>query len=264
MSRSVPIAVTVVLLAVLSGAALGAQGQPGKPDEGAKPAPSPKENAGQEDLNKATEARLDAKTLSDLGEVIKLCKKALEKGLDEGNTKYAKTLLGSTLIQRGSAVASAVLEGSLLDPRMGQFRRVALADLELGVSMSPEQPEALLLIAKLNLLPGGDTKRAAKALDDCIVLKDGDPRKKAEALIARAGLQKDLKSIFQKLNKTVILVTHDMGEAAYFADRIVLMQNGRIVQQGSLHELIDSPVDPFVSQFINAQRSPLSILTGKR
>ena len=226
MSRSVPIAVTVVLLAVLSGAAIGAQGQPGKPDEGAKPAPSPKENAGQEDLNKATEARLDAKTLSDLGEVIKLCKKALEKGLDEGNTKYAKTLLGSTLIQRGSAVASAVLEGSLLDPRMGQFRRVALADLELGVSMSPEQPEALLLIAKLNLLPGGDTKRAAKALDDCIALKDGDPRKKAEALIARAGLQKDDEKRLADLNEAVRLAP---GEpAAVRARGLVHADQGKL------------------------------------
>src|SRR5436305_11249785 len=52
--------------------------------------------------------------------------------------------------------------------------------------------------------------------------------------LVRAGLQQDLKEIFAQLKQTVILVTHDLAEAAYLADHIVLMNEGRIVQQGSI------------------------------
>ncbi len=68
--------------------------------------------------------------------------------------------------------------------------------------------------------------------------------------------------IFQALGKTVIIVTHDIGEAGFLGDMIVLLRDGQIVQQASLTELVHHPVDPFVTQFINAQRSPLETLTG--
>ena len=73
--------------------------------------------------------------------------------------------------------------------------------------------------------------------------------------LVRASLQKDLKEIFARLRQTALLVTHDLAEAAYFGDGIVLMDGGRIVQQGSINDLRERPVDPFVSEFINAQRT---------
>src|SRR5207245_623650 len=73
--------------------------------------------------------------------------------------------------------------------------------------------------------------------------------------LVRAALQKDLKEIFARLKQTALLVTHDLAEAAYLGDEIVLMNEGRIVQQGSLSDLRERPVDPFVSEFINAQRT---------
>ena len=79
----------------------------------------------------------------------------------------------------------------------------------------------------------------------------------------RADLQTDLKRIFQKLKKTVVMVTHDIGEAGYFGDTIVLMNEGEIVQTGSLYDLVKKPTDPFVTKFINAQRSPLENLKGE-
>jgi len=72
--------------------------------------------------------------------------------------------------------------------------------------------------------------------------------------LVRASLQKDLKEIFMGLGQTVIFVTHDLAEAIYFADKIVLMNEGRIVQKGSITDLRETPADPFVSEFINAQR----------
>ena len=72
--------------------------------------------------------------------------------------------------------------------------------------------------------------------------------------LVRASLQKDLKEIFARLRQTALLVTHDLAEAAYLADEIVLMNEGQIVQRGSIADLRDHPASDFVSEFINAQR----------
>jgi osmoprotectant transport system ATP-binding protein len=77
--------------------------------------------------------------------------------------------------------------------------------------------------------------------------------------LVRASLQKDLKEIFAGLKQTALLVTHDLAEAAYLGDEIVLMNEGRIVQQGSIADLREGPADPFVSEFINAQRGIASL-----
>ena len=72
--------------------------------------------------------------------------------------------------------------------------------------------------------------------------------------LVRAALQKDLKGIFAQLQQTALFVTHDLAEASYFGDEIVLMNDGRVVQKGSVTDLRERPADPFVSEFINAQR----------
>jgi osmoprotectant transport system ATP-binding protein len=73
--------------------------------------------------------------------------------------------------------------------------------------------------------------------------------------LVRAALQKDLKEIFARLQQTVMFVTHDLAEAVYFGDEIVLMNEGRIVQRGSVTDLREKPAEPFVLEFINAQRA---------
>ena len=111
-------------------------------------------------------------------------------------------------------------------------------------------------------LSGGQRQRVslmrALMLDPELLLLD-EPLGALDPMI-RADLQSDLREIFRTLGKTVVLVTHDMGEAGFLADRIVLMRDGRIVQQGKFAELVDAPAEPFVTQFINAQRSPLDSL----
>jgi osmoprotectant transport system ATP-binding protein len=72
--------------------------------------------------------------------------------------------------------------------------------------------------------------------------------------LVRASLQKDLKEIFARLSQTVLFVTHDLAEAIYFSDEIVLMNEGRMVQKGTITDLRERPTDPFVSEFISAQR----------
>ena len=69
--------------------------------------------------------------------------------------------------------------------------------------------------------------------------------------------------MFQTLNKTVVLVTHDLGEAGFLGDLLVLLQDGRIVQRDTFRNLIDRPAEPFVTRFINAQRHPQELHGGK-
>ena len=77
--------------------------------------------------------------------------------------------------------------------------------------------------------------------------------------LVRASLQKDFKEISAHLRQTAILVTHDLAEAAYLGDEIVLMNEGRIVQQGSIVDLRERPANEFVRDFVNAQRGLVSI-----
>jgi osmoprotectant transport system ATP-binding protein len=76
--------------------------------------------------------------------------------------------------------------------------------------------------------------------------------------IIRARLQDDLRRIFRELGKTVVFVTHDLGEAAFVADEIALLNDGRIVQKGALDELLRHPKDAFVTEFLQAQRAHFS------
>lgn len=111
-------------------------------------------------------------------------------------------------------------------------------------------------------LSGGQRQRVslmrALMLDPDLLLLD-EPLGALDPMI-RYQLQQDLKSIFSRLGKTVVMVTHDIAEAAFFADRVVLMRHGRIVQSGTLQELAHRPSEPFVEQFITAQRQPSQLL----
>src|SRR3954468_10241008 len=80
-------------------------------------APAVAENQGQEDLDKATQLKVTAESLDDLGEVIDHAATALEKGLDKENKKFAQQLLVSSLLQRGQLFAGAVFNVSMQDPQ---------------------------------------------------------------------------------------------------------------------------------------------------
>jgi len=116
-----------------------------------------------------------------------------------------------------------------------------------------------LLESYPTFLSGGQRQRVslmrALMLDPDLLLLD-EPFGALDPLI-RAELQDSMRDIFSQLHKTVLLVTHDMHEAAYLGGEIVLIRNGRIEQQGSAEQLVRQPANTFVSDFIRAQRSHL-------
>ena len=111
-------------------------------------------------------------------------------------------------------------------------------------------------------LSGGQRQRVslmrALMLDPELLLLD-EPLGALDPMI-RYELQQELKSIFAKLGKTVVMVTHDIAEAAFFGHTLVLMREGRIVQTGPFKALARTPAESFVTQFINAQRGPMEQL----
>jgi osmoprotectant transport system ATP-binding protein len=107
-------------------------------------------------------------------------------------------------------------------------------------------------------LSGGQRQRVglmrALMLDPDALLLD-EPMAALDPLV-RSELQEDLRAAFARLGKTVVLVTHDIGEAGFLADRLVLLRDGRIVQQGALADLVARPADAFVTRFLRAHRPP--------
>ncbi|MBD3161672.1 MAG: ATP-binding cassette domain-containing protein [Candidatus Eisenbacteria bacterium] len=149
---------------------------------------------------------------------------------------------------------SAARNVSLMAEHLGWDRRrireriAALAEL---VGLDPA-----ILDRTPHRLSGGQRQRIgvmrALMLDPELLLLD-EPLGALDPVIRRR-LQEDLRGIFRRLGKTVLLVTHDMGEASYLGDEIALMQAGRIVQRGTLADLLERPRDRFVTEFIRAQR----------
>jgi tetratricopeptide (TPR) repeat protein len=175
---------------------------------GALPLAARAANEGQADLDKATEQKLGAQTSSDYSDVIELCESALKKGLDKSNTAFANDLMAAAYSQRGAIKAGKAYHAVLAaggdvvnDVNWRAYRTEALADLEKGVKLGPKQPGAFFEIAKLNMLPDGDQKRALEALTQTIKLADDDAALRADALLTRSTLHKDAAERLADLNE---------------------------------------------------------------
>lgn len=151
------------------------------------------ENEGQADLDLATEQQLTAESNADLEKVVELAESALKKGLDEGQTQFAKQLISSSLYQHATRLVGAIFEQSPPSPRWPVARQQALKDIAKAKSYDATLPDLFLLEAKLNVLPGGDMKAAQAAIDEAVkLLKEKDnPQDYAKALLLRAAMSED-------------------------------------------------------------------------
>lgn len=161
------------------------------------------QNPGLEDLDQATVLKLTAQSPSDWAKVIDLCESALAKGLDEGHQKFAEQLLASTRIRRGVFIGEQVFRQVPPSPMWPQYRVVALRDLERALELDPDQVEALIMVARLNLLPEGDAQRAASALDKAIELSEDEPAAKARGLVLKATIEEDDEAKLALLDEAV-------------------------------------------------------------
>ncbi|HEX4150302.1 MAG TPA: tetratricopeptide repeat protein, partial [Pirellulales bacterium] len=167
------------------------------------------ENPGQNDLDHAVETKLAAEGPQGLGEVITLCQRALDKGLDTANAEFANNLLASALSQRGRMIAEAIFAPPQPDPRWPQLRQMALLDLGRAVKYVPDQPEVYMLIGRLESLPGGDPKRAMRAIEDAIRTAGDDAELKFDALMLHAGLDDDPQHRLKDLDEAATLKPSD-------------------------------------------------------
>jgi tetratricopeptide (TPR) repeat protein len=149
------------------------------------------DNEGQQDLTDAARLKITAQSLMDLGRVIELCEQAIEKGLSPDSEVFCKQLLSATLSQRGLGIYELVFGSTPPDPRWPTLRDVALGDLEKSLELSPEQPDALLAVARLNQLPEGDEERASEALDQLMELGVDTPDMIGQIYMLRFLLQGD-------------------------------------------------------------------------
>ncbi|SEM16577.1 osmoprotectant transport system ATP-binding protein [Pseudoxanthomonas sp. GM95] len=131
-----------------------------------------------------------------------------------------------------------------IDARLGELAQLCQLPMELLARFPAE-------------LSGGQRQRVglirALMLDPPVLLLD-EPLGALDPIV-RHELQTQMRALIAQLNKTVVLVTHDVAEAAYLADTLVLMRAGRVLQQGTVRELQDAPVEDFVTRFFTAQRT---------
>jgi len=192
---------------------------------------------------------------------------------DSGTISFAgKALTPTTIMQARRRMGYVIQEGGLFphlsvrdnvtvmarylrrDPAWIESRLAELARLvQLPAALMPRFPAEL---------SGGQRQRVslmrALMLDPDLLLLD-EPLGALDPMI-RYQLQQELKTIFAGLGKTVVLVTHDIAEAAFFGQTLVLMRDGHIVQTGSFRDLARNPAEAFVEEFISAQREPMAQL----
>lgn len=186
---------------------------------------------------------------------------------DQGTVKInGEAFEPSHVLTLRRRVGYVIQDGGLF-PHLTAFGNLALLPHYLGWNPARIRARAEVLAALTHLAPtvldrfpaelsGGQRQRIAlmralMAEPDALLLDEPlgalDP-------IVRHELQDELKQIFDQLGKTVIVVTHDLAEAAWFADRLVLLRRGAVVQDGSLDDLREHPASAFVQRFVEAER----------
>ena len=102
-------------------------------------------------------------------------------------------------------------------------------------------------------LSGGMRQRVglARALaSDADILLMDEPFSALDPLIRR-DMQDLLMTLQRELQRTIVFVTHDLNEAMRMGDRIMIMRNGKVVQLGTAQEILNTPADDYVSEFIS-------------
>lgn len=186
---------------------------------------------------------------------------------DAGRVLWREAELGGEELRRARAQMGYVVQDGGLFPHLTALENVSLVARTLRWPVARIRARVAELADLVRLtdktlarypgeISGGQKQRVAlmRALMlDAELLFLDEPLGSLDPLV-RAELQDDLVAIFHRLGKSVVLVTHDLGEAARLGDLLVLLRDGQIVQQGSLDDFVSRPASPFVTAFVRAQR----------
>ena len=163
-----------------------------------------------------------------------------------------------------------VFQSYALWPHMTVFQNIAYA-LKLrkfGKAEIEQRISHILGLVNLNDyvhrsvtdLSGGQRQRVALAralaVEPSLLLLD-EPLSNLDARV-RASVRHEIKALQKRLGFTAIMVTHDQEEAMSMADKIIILNNGKIEQAGTPESLYCSPATPFVADFMGAENK----LTG--
>ncbi|PZU93653.1 MAG: ABC transporter ATP-binding protein [Chelatococcus sp.] len=174
-------------------------------------------------------------------------------------------LIGGEDVTRLSAAdrdVSMVFQSYALFPHMSVLDNAAYGPTVKGLGKDRARAMALEKLALVGLkgfehrfpseLSGGQQQRVAVAralvLEPQVLLFD-EPLSNLDAKLRRR-VREDIRELQQNLNLTVAYVTHDQEEALAVSDRIIVMSNARIAQQGTPRELYEEPANAFVADFI--------------
>lgn len=154
-----------------------------------------------------------------------------------------------------------------LMPHMTVYENITLVPKLLKWSEEKKREKAEQLLKRVDLpneflerypseLSGGQQQRIgvirALAADQDIILMD-EPFGALDP-ITRDALQELVKHLQEEMGRTVVFVTHDMDEALQLADRIVIMQEGKVVQFDTPDNILTSPANSFVEDFLGEDR----------
>jgi tetratricopeptide (TPR) repeat protein len=156
---------------------------------------------GQSDLEEAIVKRIDAESDEELEATGALLESAITKGLDKENESFAKKMLGSVLLQRAQAITAKI--ASAPGRQKLAVRDEALQVLQQAVENDPGLVEGYLLIARLNLMGGGDKDAIYEATTSAIKLLADEPTEQSSAYVLRALTRDDQPSRLADLDAAV-------------------------------------------------------------
>ncbi|MFC4499668.1 MULTISPECIES: quaternary amine ABC transporter ATP-binding protein [Streptomyces] len=147
-----------------------------------------------------------------------------------------------------------------------------------GMGRSERRARAADVVAKVGLdgmerrrpgqLSGGQRQRVglarALAVDPEVLLFD-EPFSALDPLIRR-DMQEEVIRLHREEGRTMVFITHDLSEALRLGDRIALMRDGRVVQLGTPEEIVGSPADDYVREFVRdvPREQVLTVRTAMR
>jgi iron(III) transport system ATP-binding protein len=157
---------------------------------------------------------------------------------------------------------SMVFQSYALFPHMTVLENASYGPISMRVDKAKARELANAKLAMLGLeglghrlpseLSGGQQQRVAVArslvLEPAVLLFD-EPLSNLDAKLRRR-VREEIRELQQGLSLTVLYVTHDQEEALAVSDRVVVMDGGRIAQQGSPHDLYEAPQSRFLADFI--------------